>query len=176
MGYDIPATVGACFSQQKKKSKKIFCLTGDGSFQFNFQELQLINHHKLNANIFVINNDGYSSMKQSQSNFTKNIGYHGVDPKSGISFPSLKKISYVYNFKYIKAGNIKILKKILNKINYKKNHIIEIFVDPNINFEPKVSSTLNKSGKFVLDNLYDMTPKIPREKLNSLIQIPKKIS
>ncbi len=177
MGYDIPATIGACFAVKKlKKKKNIICITGDGSFQFNFQELQLINHHKLNANIFVINNDGYSSMKQSQSNFTKNIGYHGVDPKSGISFPSLKKISYVYNFKYIKAGNIKILKKILNKINYKKNHIIEIFVDPNINFEPKVSSTLNKSGKFVLDNLYDMTPKIPRAKLNSLIQIPKKIS
>ena len=177
MGYDIPATIGACFAKKKiKKKKNIICITGDGSFQFNFQELQLINHHKLNANIFVINNDGYSSMKQSQSNFTKSIGYHGVDPKSGISFPSLKRISDVYNFKYIKADNIKILKKILNKLNYNKNHIIEIFVDPNIKFEPKVSSTLNNSGKFILDNLYDMTPKIPREKLNSLIQLPKKIS
>ena len=72
------------------------------SFQFNFQELQLVNHHKLNLNIIVINNDGYSSMKQSQDNFIKEIGYHGVDKKSGISFPNLGKISNVYGFKYIR--------------------------------------------------------------------------
>ena len=61
---DIPATIGACFAK-KKKEEKYYLYNGDGSFSL-ISELQLINHHKLNANIFVINNDGYSSMKQSE--------------------------------------------------------------------------------------------------------------
>lgn len=174
MGYDIPASIGASFAIQKMKiNKKIFCVSGDGSFQFNIQELQTINHHKLNINFFIINNDGYSSMKQSQNNFVKNIGYHGVDKKSGISFPDLSMIAKVYNFKYLKADNSKKLNNIFKKINYNQNHIVEIFVDPDQPFEPKVSSKINEFGGFQIDELFDMSPKIPKNELLKIMELPK---
>jgi acetolactate synthase-1/2/3 large subunit len=175
MGYDIPATVGACFSQNKKKPKKIFCLTGDGSFQFNFQELQTINKFKFNVTIFVINNGGYSSMKQSQNKFISSIGLHGVDEKTGVSFPSLEKISKVYEFNYLKASNFKNLKNTIRKLNYKKKNIVEIFVDKKQNFEPKVSSKVNEFGGFEVDDLYDMSPKIPKDELIKIMELNKEI-
>lgn len=176
MGYDIPATVGACFSQQKKKSKKIFCLTGDGSFQFNFQELQTINKFKFNVTIFVINNGGYSSMKQSQNKFTNSIGLHGVDEKTGVSFPNLKKISNVYEFNYFRTSNFNNLRNTIRKLNYKKKNIVEIFVDKKQNFEPKVSSKLNEFGGFEVDDLYDMSPKIPKDELIKIMELNKEIT
>lgn len=68
MGYDLPAALGACIANGKKP---MVCLTGDGSIQMNLQELQTIIHHKLPIKIIVINNDGYHSIRQSQSNFLK---------------------------------------------------------------------------------------------------------
>ena len=174
MGYDIPATVGACFSQSNKK-KKIFCLTGDGSFQFNFQELQTINKFNFKVTIFVINNGGYSSMKQSQNKFISSIGLHGVDEKTGVSFPDLKKISKVYNFNYFMSSKYKNLKKLLRNLDFNKKNIVEIFVDRNQIFEPKVSSKINEFGGFEVDELYDMTPKIPKDELIKIIQLNKDI-
>lgn len=178
MGYDIPATIGACFSNSElKNKKKIICVTGDGSFQFNLQELQVIKHHQLKADIIVINNEGYSSMKQSQSNFVKNIGYHGVSKETGISFPNLEKVANTYDFKYLKIFNYKDITKMKNEleINKRKNLIIEVIVDPNQRFEPKVSSKINEFGRFELDNLYDMQPKIKKKILNDLMKLPKSL-
>lgn len=176
MGYDIPASIGASFATQKLKSKKkIFCVTGDGSFQFNIQELQTINHHNLKINFIIFNNEGYSSMKQSQNNFINNIGLHGVDKKTGISFPDLSKIAKVYNYKYFRASNSVKLNSILNNINFNKNNIIEIFVDPKQGFSPKVSSKINEFGGFEVDELYNMSPKIPATKLSNIMKLPKNL-
>ena len=85
MGYDLPAAVGVCTALGKKE---IVCLTGDGSIQMNLQELQTILTNRLPIKIFVINNAGYHSIRQTQSNL---FGHHtkvGIGPESNdLSFP-----------------------------------------------------------------------------------------
>ncbi|MFA5351399.1 MAG: thiamine pyrophosphate-binding protein, partial [Candidatus Omnitrophota bacterium] len=87
MGYTIPATIGACFANNKKE---VIGITGDGSFQMNLQELQTIVHYKLPVKIFVWNNDGYLSIRATQSKFF-NGRLIGTDRSCGVSFPRIKR-------------------------------------------------------------------------------------
>ena len=90
MGYDIPATIGAALGNDKN----IICLTGDGSIQLNLQELIVLKSLERNVKIFVINNNGYDSIRQSQKNvFGDDVELHGVSSACGLSFPSMKKLS-----------------------------------------------------------------------------------
>ena len=53
--------------------KVCLCLGGDGSIQMNLQELQTIQTNQLPIKIFVINNNGYHSIRQTQTNFWRQI-------------------------------------------------------------------------------------------------------
>ena len=95
MGYDLPASIGACLAS----GKEVICITGDGSIQMNLQEFQTIKHYKLPIKTFVLNNNGYRSIKLTQSNYFKG-DFIGCDERSGVSFPSLKKLANLYDLKY----------------------------------------------------------------------------
>ena len=68
MGYDLPALLGAITSN-KEKNRKFYCITGDGSIMMNLQELETLRSLKENFTIFILNNDGYHSIRQTQKNF-----------------------------------------------------------------------------------------------------------
>ena len=54
MGWGLPAAVGAFYGKNKiNKKRRIICLTGDGGFQLNIQELATIMHHKIPMKIFM---------------------------------------------------------------------------------------------------------------------------
>ena len=98
MGFDLPASIGASLAN---RGNKIVCLTGDGSFQLNIQELQTVTGYDLNISFVVINNNGYDSIRQSQKNiFGEKIVPPGVSPDSGVTFPDLNHIANAYRFSY----------------------------------------------------------------------------
>jgi acetolactate synthase-1/2/3 large subunit len=101
MGFALPGAIGACFA---RGGKQIVAIQGDGSFQFNVQELQTIVHHNLPIVLFVWNNDGYLSIRAS---FDKSCeGRHtGTDSTCGISFPSIRKIADAYGIHYERLSN-----------------------------------------------------------------------
>ena len=84
MGYDLPAAIGACVAA----GRRVICLAGDGSIQMNIQELQTIVHHHLPVKIFVFDNQGYLSMRQTQDNLFGGR-YVGEGPESGVSLPDM---------------------------------------------------------------------------------------
>jgi len=90
MGYDIPASVGAAFGGD---GRRIICFAGDGSGHLNIQELQTIKFHNLPIKIFVLNNNGYLSMRLTQGGFFKG-NFIGESPRSGISFPDYAGQTY----------------------------------------------------------------------------------
>ena len=98
MGFTLPATVGVSIARGKKETIGI---TGDGSFQMNIQELQTIVHHRLPVKLFVWNNDGYLSIRETQTRVF-NGRYMGSDPASGVSFPSFRKIADAYGIEYVR--------------------------------------------------------------------------
>ncbi len=159
MGYDLPAAIGACYANDKND---VICVTGDGSIQMNIQELQTIIHNKLPIKIFVFNNNGYSSIKNTQNNFFNGFKV-GSEINSGVSFPNMQAIAKAYGFKTFIIKNQENLKNNIENILKEKSFICEVIIDPNEKMEPKLSSQIKPDGKMVSKPLEDMFPFLPRE-------------
>ncbi len=96
MGYELPVAIGASFH-----GKRAFCIVGDGSFQFNVQELQTLKHHNLPVTVLVFNNGGYGAIKITQTTVFKRE--FGTSPASDITFCDVEKISKAYDIPYYRV-------------------------------------------------------------------------
>ena len=152
MGWGLPAAIGASFAHNKKR---VICLSGDGGLQMNIQELATIMHHKLPIMLFIFNNFGYLTIKQTQeSGFEGRI--MGANKKSGLSFPDYKKISASYGIRYFKIANNKILYNSLRKIlKYNQPIICELIMSPSQPQIPKLLNRRTKDGKFAIPTSFE---------------------
>ena len=154
MGYGLPASIGACFANDKKE---VICIEGDGSLQMNLQELQTLKHHKLPIKLFVINNEGYLSIKITQESF-----FNGKEvasgPDTGVSFPSLKKLASAYDLPYFSISSNEEIDSVLKQVFNEKGPVIcELFSYPYEKHEPKVvHKGIDKHGKIIPGELTDM--------------------
>ena len=164
MGWGLPAAIGAYFAN-KKKINNIICLTGEGGLQMNLQELATVMHNNIPIKLFIFNNGGYLTIKQTQI-----LGFKGrimgADKNSGLSFPDYSKIAKSHKLDYLKIKNHRNLEKKLQKIlNNKSPFICEIFMNPNEEQIPKAINRRDKSGKSIPTELEDMYPFLPRREL-----------
>jgi acetolactate synthase I/II/III large subunit len=169
MGFGIPSSIGASLASKHR----VICFEGDGSIQMNIQELATIYHNKLNIKIFIFSNNGYHSIRQTQENYFKD-NLVGLDNATGLSFPDYKIISAAYGIDYLRINSHKDTKDNLEIIlNNKRPVICEVVLDKNINYQPKVSSKKDASGKIVSANLYDMSPFLDKDELEKILSIKK---
>lgn len=176
MGYDLPALIGATVAEYGDKAlygralqddftgDDVILVTGDGSIQMNIQELQTIIHHKLPVKIFVINNQGYHSIRQTQTNlFAKN--FVGIGPQSGdLSFPDMAKLAPAYGYPYYAIdGNDRLAGVLEEVLAVKGPAICEIFVSTTQNFEPKSATKRLEDGTLVSPPLEDLAPFLDRD-------------
>lgn len=183
MGYDLPAAIGIwcasragqCYSQGGDRSgKDVILVTGDGSIQMNLQELQTIIHHKMGIKIFVINNGGYHSIRQTQKNFFGEplIGI-GVD-SGDLSFPSLEKLAGAYGYPYVSAAHNSQLREAVQKTLRTEGPVIcEVFVSMDQNFEPKSAAKRLPDGTMVSPPLEDLAPFLSEEEMDGNMLIPR---
>jgi acetolactate synthase-1/2/3 large subunit len=164
MGYEVPATIGAYFSDPNQS--RVICIAGDGSIMMNIQELQTISGLNIPAQIFILNNKGYHSIRQTQYSFFKdNIVGCGLD--SGLTFPEFSKIATAFSFDYFFIKNHQELKENLGNIMATKGKFIcEIQIDLDQQFSPKVTSKKLEDGSMVTSSLEDMWPFLSKEELN----------
>jgi acetolactate synthase-1/2/3 large subunit len=170
MGYDLPAAIGACFGSGRKR---VICLAGDGSIQMNLQELATIRHYQLPIKIFVLNNSGYHSIRQTQGNFFGKP-YVGIGQDSGLFFPSFEKIAHAYEMQYMKAETHDDLNNsIAYALSTSKPAICEIMLTTDQPFAPKMSSKRLEDGRMVSKPLEDLAPFLDRAELmdNMLIEL-----
>lgn len=171
MGFGLPAAIGGAVFEN---GEPVICLEGDGSIQMNLQELQTVVHNKLNIKIFWLNNDGYHSMRQTQSNLFKGE-LVGVSEESGISFPSAEKIAAAYGIPFIQIDNTEDAdEKIEKALNTEGPVIIEAVLDSGQFFEPKLSSKVMEDGSIVSPPIQDMYPFLDRSEYNESMLIEYK--
>lgn len=171
MGYDLPAAIGACMADH---SQDIILLTGDGSIQMNLQELQTIIHHQMPIKIFLINNGGYHSIRQTQKNFFGEplVGI-GADSHD-LSFPDMEKLAWAYGYPYVKAcHNRQLGEAIVRTLSMEGPVICEVFVSTDQNFEPKSSAKRLPDGTMVSPPLEDLSPFLPEEEMDRNMIIPR---
>ena len=159
MGYGFPAAIGAAVARQ---GKRIVCIDGDGSFQMNLQELQTVVYNHLNLKIIYLNNSGYLSIRQTQTNLFKG-DLVGVSDGNGISFPDAEKIAYAYGIPFVRVQSLQDMNKIPEMLEENGPVFCEVVVDPNQNFEPKLSSKVLPDGQIVSPPIDDMYPFLSRE-------------
>ena len=164
MGFGLPGIIGAYFAN--KKSLPI-CITGDGGIMFNIQELQTIINYKIPVKIFLLNNNGYLTMKLMQKkNFKKFVG---SDIKSGVSMPNFTELTKSLGFRSIILSNENNLEKNLKKIIQSNlPTVCEIKMPSFQQLIPRVQTQMNKDGSFepsLIDNMY---PFVKKSKLNDI--------
>ena len=174
MGYDLPAAIGACVAQGPGKVPDIILLTGDGSIQMNLQELQTIVHHRLPIKIFLINNSGYHSIRQTQKNFfgepLVGIGLDSYD----LSFPAMEKLAGAYGYPYAAVHhNRELAGAIQQTLATEGPAICEIHVTIDQNFEPKSSAKRLPDGTLISPPLEDLSPFLPEDEMDEMMIIPR---
>ncbi len=170
MGYDLPAAIGACFGSNRKQ---IVCLAGDGSLQMNIQELQTVAHYRLPIKLFVLSNNGYISIRQTQDSFFQ--GRHiGCDSQSGVSFPDIVKVAAAYGLPSAVIRTAQGMKESLRTALQSAGPLIcDVRLSPDYKFEPKLSSERRPDGRIVSKPLEDLYPFLDREEFKRNMLIPE---
>lgn len=170
MGFCLPGAIGVCIASGKKP---VVCVTGEGSLQMNLQELQTIWQNRLPVKLFVINNQGYHSIRQTQQNYFGEP-LVGVGEESGdLSFPDLEKLIPAYGFPYRSIHTSEELQeKIEEVLNFDGAIVCEVFVTKYQKTEPKTSAKKLPDGRMVSAPLEDMYPFLSREELEDNMYIP----
>jgi acetolactate synthase-1/2/3 large subunit len=170
MGYDIPAALGAAVALEGKQ--RVVCLAGDGSIMMNLQEMQTIRTLDLPVKIFVFNNQGYQSIRLTQSSFFKG-NIVGCGTESGLSFPNFEKIAEAFGFAYRCCSNHEELdRRIMETLDGPGPQLCELMIDASQPFAPKLTSRKLDSGKMVSSPLEDMAPFLDRDELRGNMFIP----
>lgn len=169
MGYDLPAAIGAFYASGGKQ--RIICLAGDGSIMMNLQELQTIAGTAMPVKIFVLNNDGYHSIRQAQQNyFPDNIV--GCGPDSGVTFPNYQKLAAGFEIpSSLVDTHTGLADAIRAAISGDGPHICEVMLDKAQAFSPKLASRRLEDGTMVSPALEDMAPFLSREELAEAMDV-----
>ena len=171
MGYGLPAAIGTCIGGGRRTT---ICLEGDGSIMMNLQELQTVLTNRLPIKIFLINNNGYHSIRITQNNLFKEHCKVGIGPESGdLSFPEFRKIAEAFGYPYYSASSNAEMKKVVNEVLALDGPVFcEIFTDTTQVWEPKSSTKRLPDGTLVSPPLEDLAPFLPREELERNMFIP----
>ena len=160
MGFGLPGAIGGYFANKKDN---IICITGDGGLMFNIQELQTVKGYKIPMKIFVLENQGYLTMKLMQEkNFKLLVG---SSKKSGLSLPSLRKIAQSYDMHYFKLKGNKIKNQINRILCLKSAAIVEVNMPPKQPLIPRTQNKLLPDGSFFTPKLDDLYPFLGKKEL-----------
>ena len=130
----------------------------------NLQELETISFNRLPIKIFLINNRGYHSIRQTQSNYFKPPRV-GVGEDSGdLGFPQFEKIATAFELPYCRIDDNQTLDAKLDEVLSKDAPLIcEVFVDMKQAFEPKAAARKLPDGTMVSATLENLAPFLPHE-------------
>ena len=155
--------------QTSELPNRVICLEGDGSIMMNIQELQTVVHNSLPIKIFVINNNGYSSIRQTQRNFFGDK-YTACSTDSGVSVPDFIKVAQAFGLKTKRIENPQAMNEEIKSVLKEEGAILcEVVTEKEYAFLPKLSSKKLPDGTMISPSLEDMYPFLSREEFEENI-------
>jgi acetolactate synthase-1/2/3 large subunit len=168
MGNGIPGVIGACIAHAKRRT---ITVDGDGGLQLNIQELEVIRRLQLPIKLFVLNNDGYASIRTSQSRYFGRLA--GADASSGVTLPALEGIARAYGIPYATITNDhELQRQVRELIDAPGPCLIEVKTPREEPRAPSLSSMRKPDGSMVSKPLEDLWPFLPREEFLENMIIP----
>jgi acetolactate synthase I/II/III large subunit len=169
MGFAIPASIGACIGSGRKRT---ICVDGDGGFQLNIQELATIAHLRLPIKFFILNNDGYASIRASQASFFGQPSI-GCSEATGVSLPDLRKVARAYGLGCAAIEDQRDLHTQVRRVLTMPGPVVcDVKVIPDEVRAPRVTSVQRQDGSFVSKPLEDLWPFLDRNEFeqNMLVE------
>ena len=132
MGFGFPAALGA---QKALPGKLVVCITSEGSFQMNLQELATAVLYKLPVKIVLINNKCHGMVRQWQDLF-----YEGRYASSQLgSVPDYTKLAEAYGILGLCSLKPTDVESVIREgIKHKGPVLMDFHVDPNENCYPMI--------------------------------------
>lgn len=169
MGYGLPAAIGGCLSSGKKP---VVSIEGDGSLQLNLQELSTLKSLNLPIRMFIMNNNGYASIRNTQRNYFDER-YVATGHEAGLLIPDLVKLAEAIGLEAIRINDASELDE---KIQYVLDHPGPILCDVTIIKDealwPKVSAIPQVNGSMISMPLEDMSPLLSLAQLKKEMLVP----
>ncbi len=164
MGFDLPGAIGAAVGTG---ARRVICLAGDGSIMMNIQELQTIRHHRLPVKVFLLDNGGYHSMRQTQRNFFPGREV-GIGPGSGVGFPDFGLLAQAHGLAHARIVQHSGMEATIAALLAAEGACLcEVQLDPEQPFAPRIASKLLDDGRMISGSLDDMAPFLDSEALRS---------
>ena len=168
MGFGLPAAIGACFGSGLQRT---ICVDGDGGFQMNIQELETVSRYNLPIKFFVVNNNGYASIRSSQTNYFKHLV--GCDASSGLTLPNLRKVATAYGVPAELIEDPGTLREQIKAVLNRSGPVVcEVKVAPDEARAPRLASAQRPDGSMVSKPLEDLWPFLERSELLENMLIP----
>lgn len=170
MGFGIPSAIGACLAAGRKQT---ICVEGDGGVQLNIQELATLAAQNLPIKCFVINNQGYASIRTSQNAHFKLLV--GADETSGLKLPDLQQLAGAYGVGYARIDSHEGLDAALKDVLERSGPVIcEVLVQIEEARVPRVMTRINEQGKPETGALEDLYPFLPRDEFSEQMAISER--
>ena len=168
MGFGLPSSIGACLGSG---GRRVVCVDGDGGLQFNVQELETIRRLQLPIKLFVVNNDGYVSIRQSQSNHFLRLT--GSDEASGMSLPDMRRVARAYGLATARISGRRGVRGAVRRVLATAGPVLcEVVVAANEERMPRVQAFVRSDGSVVSKPLEDMWPYLNDEEFAANMLVP----
>jgi acetolactate synthase-1/2/3 large subunit len=159
MGYGVPMAIGVATANP---GREVIAVDGDGGFMFNIQELETIRRLQLPIKFFVMNNDGYSSIRASQRAYFGDAKL-GSDKSNGLTVPSLTHVATAFGLSSTLIKNQENLRAEVRRVLDMKGPVVcDVNVLPDELRAPRLQSYQKPDGSFVSKPLEDLFPFLPR--------------
>jgi acetolactate synthase-1/2/3 large subunit len=169
MGCALPNSVGVCLAGGRKRT---VCVDGDGGFMFNIQELATIRYLNLPVKFFILNNDGYASIRASQANFFGSPVL-GCDERTGLMIPDLCNVAAAFGLTAMRIeSQVNLREQVRNVLNTPGPVVCDVRVIPDEVRGPRLSSMQRADGSLVSKPLEDLWPFLPREEFYANMIVP----
>lgn len=169
MGYGTAGSIGLAIAH---RSKVVVCVEGDGGFAQNLQELGTVAAQNLNIKFFIFANNGYASIRMTQQNYFDG-NWIGCDSETGVGLPNLQKLSEAFGLGYERLNPENWRVTISEVFNRKGAVIVEVPIDPEQTYLPKIGSRLNGDGTMTSNPLHQMEPPLSEDLLRQLLVFTK---
>jgi acetolactate synthase-1/2/3 large subunit len=157
---------------EEDPNRNIICVDGDGGFQFNIQELETIKRLQLPVKFFVLNNDGYGSIRASQTAFF-GACMIGCDVATGQTLPDVRRVAEAYGIATDEISTQRNLEDDIRRVIAVTGPVVcDVHVALDEVRQPRLSSVQLPDGSFVSKPLEDLWPFLDRAefKANMLIE------
>jgi acetolactate synthase-1/2/3 large subunit len=167
MGLGLPAAIGAALAG----GRRTICVDGDGGFQMNIQELATVERLGLPIKFFVVNNQGYASIRASQTGYFHRL--IGADATSGMTLPPLEGVARAYGLTFARIENKADLNSQIRRVLEAPGPTVcEVVTAPDEERTPRASSYIKLDGSMGSKPLEDLFPFLDRQEFRQNMLIP----